>query len=91
MAKNFLGQFKKLSVGGFMPKSHHVVPNGSGGWDVKVSGGERAIKHTDTKQPAIDLARGISRNQGTELIIHNRDGRIGQKDSHGHDPRGTKG
>lgn len=74
-----------------MTKSHHVVPNPAGGWDVKVSGGQRAIKHTDLKQDAVDVGRGISRNQQTELVIHNKDGRIGQKDSHGHDPRSSKG
>ena len=74
-----------------MVKSHHVVPNPKGGWDVKVSGGEKAIKHTDTKQPAIDVAREISKNQKTELYIHNKDGQIGNKDSHGNDPKNIKG
>lgn len=74
-----------------MAKSHHVVPNPKGGWDVKVSGGDRAIKHTDTKQPAIDIAREISRNQETELVIHNKGGQIGHKDSHGNDPKNIKG
>jgi hypothetical protein len=74
-----------------MTKSHHVVPSKNGGWDVKVSGGERAIKHTETKQPAIDRAREISTNQKTELVIHNRNGQISQKDSHGRDPRSSKG
>ena len=74
-----------------MPKSHHVVPNKTGGWDVKASGTDKSIKHTETKQPAINVAREISRNQKTELVIHNRDGRIGQKDSHGNDPKGSKG
>ncbi|PIX54859.1 MAG: hypothetical protein COZ50_05790 [Zetaproteobacteria bacterium CG_4_10_14_3_um_filter_54_28] len=74
-----------------MAKSHHVVPNPDGGWDVKVSGGERAIKHFETKQPAVDSARRISQNQGSELVIHNKDSKIGQKDSHGHDPRKIKG
>lgn len=74
-----------------MTKSHHVVPNHNGGWDVKVSGGDKAIKHTDTKQSAVDAAREISRNQKTELVIHNKDGQISQKDSHGHDSRKVKG
>lgn len=74
-----------------MAKSHHVVPNPNSGWDVKVSGGERAIKHFETKQPAVDLARQISQNQGSELVVHNKNGQIGQKDSHGHDPRNIKG
>lgn len=74
-----------------MTKTHHVVPNPKGGWDVKVGGGEKAIQHHDTKKPAIDNARDISRNQGSELLIHNKDGKISQKDSHGNDPRKIKG
>lgn len=72
------------------PDSHHVVPNPDGGWDVKRGGGERATGHFDTKREAIDRAREVSRNQGTELRIHNRDGRISQSDSHGHDPNPPK-
>ncbi|MBS3018702.1 hypothetical protein DJFAAGMI_01434 [Comamonas sp. PE63] len=74
-----------------MAKTHHVVPAKGGGWNVKVGGGERAIKHTPTKQEAVGVARTISRNQGSELLIHNKDGRIAQKDSHGADPRSIKG
>lgn len=74
-----------------MAKSHHVVPNPKGGWDIKVSGGEKAIKHFETKQPAVDTARDISRHQQTELVVHNKNGQIGQKDSHGHDSRKIKG
>lgn len=65
---------------------HHVVPNPAGGWDVKRSGGERASVHAETKQEAIDKGREISRNQQTELVIHNRDGKISGSDSHGNDP-----
>lgn len=72
-------------------KTHHVVHNPQGGWDIKVGGGERAIKHFETKQPAVDIARGISRNQGSELFVHKLNGQIGQKDSHGHDSRKIKG
>jgi len=74
-----------------MAKSHHVVPASGGGWNVKVGGGERAIKHTETKREAVDLARQISRNQQSELVVHNKNGRITQKDSHGHDPKTTPG
>lgn len=72
-------------------KTHHVVPNSNGGWDVKKGGAERASKHTDTKAEAVDIAREISRNQGTELTIHGKDGRIQRKDSHGNDPFPPKG
>lgn len=73
------------------PKSHHVVPNPAGGWDVKRGGGERSSGHFDTKTQAIDRAREISRNQGTELRIHNRDGCIASSDSHGNDPNPPRG
>lgn len=52
---------------------------------------ERASKHCETKQEAIKEARKISRNQKTELIIHNLDGKINQKDSHGNDTLPPKG
>jgi uncharacterized protein YdaT len=71
--------------------SHHVVPNPDGGWDVKRSGASRASVHTDTKQQAVDQGREISRNQGTEFVIHNKDGRISRSDSHGNDPYPPKG
>ena len=72
-------------------KTHHVVPNPKGGWDVKKGGSNRASGHYDTKNDAIDSARSISRNQGTELRIHNKNGQISQSDSHGHDPYPPKG
>jgi len=73
-------------------KSTHVVPNKSrGGWDIKQSGSKRSSAHIDTKRRAIERAREISRNQKTELVIHNRDGRISRKDSHGNDPFPPKG
>lgn len=67
-------------------KTHHVVPNVEGGWDVKKGDGERSIKHHERKTDAVDHARGISRNQESELVIHNKNGRISNADSHGNDP-----
>lgn len=72
-------------------KTHHVVPNPRGGWDVKRGGSEKAAVHTDTKKEAVDRGREISRNQGTEFVIHGIDGRIQQSDSHGNDPHPPKG
>ncbi len=74
-----------------MAKQTHVVPNPNGGWDVKQAGGQRASVHTDTKQEAVDRGREISRNQHTELVIHNKDGKIASSDSHGNDPHPPKG
>ena len=68
-----------------MSKSHHIVPH-KDGWAIKRSGSERASYVCDTQREAIDKGRGISRNQGTELSIHGKDGRIRERDSHGSDP-----
>ncbi len=67
-------------------KTHHVVPDPSGGWNVKKGGSQRASKHFDKKADATDWGRDVSRNQKTEFIIHNKDGKISQSDSHGNDP-----
>lgn len=75
-----------------MAKSTHVVPNSDkGGWDIKQSGGERSSGHFGTKKEAEDRAREISKNQETELVIHNKDGKISRKDSHGNDDYPPKG
>jgi hypothetical protein len=71
--------------------STHVVPNDDGGWDIKRSGNTRSSGHYDRKQDAVDRARQISRNAGDELVIHNKDGRIANKDSHGRDPHPPRG
>lgn len=73
------------------PKTHHVVPNPNGGWDVKKGGSTRASSHYATKRDAILNGRKISQNQRTEFRIHNKDGRISQSDSHSNDPFPPKG
>ena len=73
------------------PETHHVLPNSDGGWDVKRGGGERASSHHNTKADAVSKARQVSRNQQTELRIHNKNGQIGSSDSHGNDPYPPKG
>lgn len=73
------------------PKTHHVVPNSDrGGWDIKRGGADRSSKHFDKKADAVDWGRDVSRNQKTEFRIHNKDGKIAQSDSHGHDPNPPK-
>lgn len=74
-----------------MGKNQHVTKNPNGGWNVKGEGNSKATKITKTKEEAIKVAREISRNQNSELIIHGKDGKIQSKDSHGHDPYPPKG
>jgi hypothetical protein len=80
-----------MGEGETMQKAHHVVPSHNGGWDVKRVGSDRASVHTPTKQSAVDIGREISRNQGTEFVIHGKDGKIQESDSHGNDPFPPKG
>ncbi len=67
-------------------KTHHVVPNPAGGWNVKRGGSDHTIKRFIRKQAAIDYARKIAKNQKTELKIHSKDGKIAQSISYGNDP-----
>lgn len=74
-----------------MGKNQHVTTHPNGGWQVKGEGNTRATARTATQKDAISIARGIARNQGSELVIHRPEGRIRDKDSHGKDsfpPRG---
>ena len=66
-------------------KEHHIVPNNDG-WAVKKAGASRASVNTTTKAEAVKVGRVISQRQGSELIIHGKDGKIQRSDSHGHDP-----
>ncbi len=68
-----------------MAKNQHVVPS-QGKWAVKGDGNKRASTVTDTQDEAIKAARQIARNQGSDVVIHCRDGRISDKDSYGNDP-----
>lgn len=72
-------------------KQHHVVPNPNGGWDVKAANAQRASAHSTTKAEAISIARTIDKNQGSELFIHNANGQIASRDSHGKDPFPPRG
>ena len=71
-------------------KGQHVVPR-DGKWAVRKAGADRVTRSFGTQQEAIEVARGIARNQRTELYIHGVDGRIRERDSYGNDPFPPKG
>lgn len=71
-------------------RNQHVVPRDDG-WAIRGVGAKRDTGHFDRKQDAVHRAREITQNQGTELVIHGRDGQIQSKDSRGHDPFPPKG
>lgn len=74
-----------------MGKNQHVTPHPAGGWQVIGANNDRATRRTDTQSQAIDIARQISGNQQSELVIHRPNGQIRDKDSHGRDPFPPKG
>lgn len=59
-------------------------PDGS--WAVRGEDNERDTSRHDTQADAIDAARGVARNQRSEVLIHRPDGRIRDRDSYGNDP-----
>ncbi len=69
----------------------HVVPNGNHGWKVIKNAANRASGSYKTKKEAVDAGRKMSQNQKTELVIHGKDGKIQNKDSHGNDQYPPKG
>jgi hypothetical protein len=71
-------------------KQHHIQPRKDGDWEVKKSGDDWASRILPTKQEAEKVGRQISQNQGTELVVHRKDGTIERKDSHGNDSNPPK-
>ncbi|WP_299695326.1 DUF2188 domain-containing protein [uncultured Tateyamaria sp.] len=71
-------------------RNQHIVPH-ERGWAVRGAGSERATSVHSTQREAIDAGRQTARNQGSELLIHGRNGQIRARDSHGNDPYPPKG
>ena len=71
-------------------RNQHVVPRDER-WAVQGAGADRATVVVDTQREAAERAREIARKQGTEVLIHGRDGRIRERDSYGNDPYPPKG
>lgn len=70
-------------------KSVHTVPNPAGkGWVNKLGGEE--VSHHRLKETAVNQGRKIAIENQTEHAIHNRDGRIGRKNSYGGDDNPPK-
>lgn len=71
-------------------KNQHVVPH-SEGWAVRGAGNERATSVHQTQREAVEAARSVARNQGSELLIHGENGRIRERNTYGKDPFPPKG
>lgn len=67
----------------------HTTPNPDGkGW-VNTYDGDQVSRHR-TKDNAVDRGREIAQDRHTEHTIHNKDGKIGEKNSYGNDPNPPK-
>lgn len=67
-----------------------VSPDGED-WKVKVVGNQKASALCDTKAEAVERATEIAKNQHLELLVQNRDGVIGWRNSYGNDPVKSRG
>ncbi|MCY3788823.1 MAG: DUF2188 domain-containing protein [Gemmatimonadetes bacterium] len=71
-------------------RNQHVVPH-DGEWAVRGAGSQRASSVHHTQREAIDAARAIAQNQGSEMFVHGKDGRIRERNSYGNDPFPPRG
>ena len=62
-----------------------------GQWKNRPQGNERASNVHDTKADAQAAGREMAIDRKVEHYIKNMDGKIGQKNSYGNDPRSSKG
>ena len=75
----------------YLGKNQHVTPSKEGGWQVKGANNSRATSKHTTQKEAITAATLIAKNQKGEVVIHNREGKIREKNSYGNDPYPPKG
>ena len=73
-----------------MARQIFVSPFGDD-WKVKTVGKDKAAGIFENKANAVEKAREIAVNNELELIVQNRNGRIGWRNSYGNDPIETKG
>ena len=67
------------------------VSPSDGDWKVHSAGSERAAGIYDTKAEAVERAKEIAENKHAELLVQNRDGEIGWRNSYGNDPFPPRG
>jgi hypothetical protein len=65
--------------------NQHVVRR-EDGWAVRGEMNSRDTSRHRTQGEAIGAARDIARNQRCEVVVHDRQGRIRDRDSYGADP-----
>jgi hypothetical protein len=71
-------------------KNQHVVPHNKG-WAVKTEGNPKPTSIHEKQSNAISQARTNALRNHSELLVHNREGQIRERNSYGHDPYPPKG
>lgn len=59
--------------------SNHITKHPQGGWQIKKSGSNRALKRFRTQKEAIEFAKGLEETTGTAYVIHKADGKTRKK------------
>lgn len=67
--------------------ARQLVVKREDGWAIRGERNERDTSRHPTQAAAPGSARDIARNQQSEVVIHDRQGRIRDRDSYGNDPR----
>jgi len=71
-------------------KNIHITPH-KNGWQVKKAGSSKAIKVCTTQKECIIYGTQKAKQTGAELFIHNKQGKIRERNSYGNDPFPPKG
>jgi Uncharacterized protein conserved in bacteria (DUF2188) len=71
-------------------KNQHVVPHGND-WAIKGAGNTKYTHIVPTQSLAINFAKEIAKNQESELFIHNRQGKIRERNTYGNDENPPRG
>ena len=70
---------------------HVVYHKGAGLWKVEVTGTKRVSGSHATKERAYTQARKLAQRTKSELVVHKRDGKIGERRTYGRDPFPPRG
>lgn len=60
-------------------------------WAVQREGNQKATSLHDTQAEAWKETRDRARDAGGEAFLHNKEGKIRERNTYGHDPRDIKG
>ncbi len=72
-------------------KNIHTVYNSDRGmWETKKEGQQKPVSSSHTKETAEEKSIREAKKAGVEHVIHNKDGKISDKDSYGKDPNPPK-